>query len=285
MKVGIIGIGYWGKIILNTLSKHNFDISICDIQLDNKFNKYKTFNDYKKLDCDNVFISVPATKHFEICKYFIEKKVNIFCEKPLCTDSKEVEILYDLARQNGVKLFTDWIFTFNSQINRLKDDYDNGKFGNIRSVSMNRLNFGPERFDVNARWDLASHDISIIQYLFGKQPDNVEYVDYKRNKSSYKDDSVICLMDYGDFHVDIHASWFYRRKVRSCVFEFDKCYVKWDDSKGKLQYNWEDKIQKIDTNGKKPLDLSIEKFLYCDNEYLKQQEKLTKNITRVLEWK
>ena len=120
---------------------------------------------------------------------------------------------------------------------------------------------------------------------FYKEPKHVNYIDYKRNKLSYRDDSVICLIDYGDFHVDIHASWFYRRKVRECVLEFDKCYVNWDDSKGKLEYNWGDKIEKIDTNGKKPLDLSIEKFLYCNDEYLIYQEKLTNKITRILEWK
>ena len=171
MKIGLIGLGYWGNIILNNLNSMGFtDIVVSDKLIDKKSSQnYEFVDDYKKLDCERIFICTPTSSHFTLCKYFLEKKINIFCEKPLTTSILEAEKLYDLAFKQDIILFVDWIFTFNSQIQTMKKDYESGKLGKIKSIHMNRLNLGPERFDVNARWDLASHDVSIIQYLFSIQ--------------------------------------------------------------------------------------------------------------------
>ena len=88
MKIGIIGIGYWGKIILRNLESMGKDnIVVCDISFSdkNKYQNYQAFKDYKQLDCELVFITTPTSTHYEICKYFLEKKVKVFCEKPLTT--------------------------------------------------------------------------------------------------------------------------------------------------------------------------------------------------------
>ncbi len=188
MKIGIIGFGYWGKIVFNNLLEmKEKDIILCDISFkeNDNFQNFTTIKNYKEInDCDLVFVTTLTTTHYEICKYFLEKKVNVFCEKPLTLSSSEAEKLYDSAIKNNVNLFTDWIFTFNNQIETIKNDYLKGKLGKIKSILMNRLNLGPERFDVNARWDLASHDISIIQYLFSEQPIKIMWTDYKRNNTS-----------------------------------------------------------------------------------------------------
>jgi len=239
MKIGIIGLGYWGKIILKNLEDLGYnEITLSDISFSQKkqFQNYDNINDYKKLNCDFVFITTPTNTHYEISKYFLEKEIDVFCEKPLTTSLTKVEKLYDIAIKNKVLLFTDWIFTFNSQIDTIKRDYDNGKLGKIRSIFMNRLNLGPERFDVNARWDLAVHDISIIQYLFSKKPINIKWTDYKRNNNSKQQDSSFGLIEYEDFSAIINVSWYYRKKVRECVLEFENYFIVWDDFKRFLQY-------------------------------------------------
>jgi len=297
MKIGIVGQGYWGKIILRNLENMNFkEISLCDIAILNEkhnFNQnYEIFNDYKDLKCDYVFITTPTSTHFEISKYFLENEVNIFCEKPLTTSTTEAEVLYDIALKNNTILFTDWIFTFSSHIKTIKADYENGKLGKVRSIFMNRLNLGPERFDVNARWDLASHDISIIQYLFSEEPVKIRWTDYKRNKDGNQDDSSLGLIEYNEFLACINASWHYRKKVRECIFEFDKYFIVWDDYKRFLQYEdstnlifpiYSGNLSYPCSSYQEPLKESIEAFFSFSKEDLVKQKKLTIDTIKILE--
>jgi len=295
MKIGIVGIGYWGKIILRNLeSMGKRNIVVCDISFPEKSNyqNYEAVNDYKQIDCEYVFITTPTSTHFDISKHFLKKKVNVFCEKPLTTSTSEAEVLYDIAAKNKTMLFTNWIFTFNSHIETIKRDYESGKLGNIRSVFMNRLNLGPERFDVNARWDLASHDISIIQYLFSEEPVNIKWTDYKRNKKAKQDDSSLGLIEFNDFIASINASWHYRKKVRECIFEFDNYFVVWDDYKRFLQYEDSANLSFPIYSGnlsypcsayQEPLKNSIQAFFSFKNEDLVKQKELTIDTLRILE--
>jgi len=294
MKIGIIGLGYWGKIVLKNLeSLGHKDIILCDISFkNNKFQNYDAINDYKKLNFDCVFITTPTNTHFEICKYFLNKKAKVFCEKPLTISSSTAEELYKLALNNKTILFTDWIFTFNNQIDTIKRDYDSGKLGKIKSIFMNRLNLGPERYDVNARWDLASHDVSIIQYLFGEKPITVKWIDYKKDVNSKQDDSCLGFIHYNDFIANINASWQYRKKVRECIFEFENYFIVWDDFKRFLQYEDSSSINFPIYSGNisypcgeylSPLQNSIKNFFSFNEEDMKKQKELTINTIKILE--
>jgi len=294
MKIGLIGLGYWGNIILKNLENMGIkEIIVCDIYLptQDKYQKYEAVNDYKKMNCDYIFISTPTITQYEITKYFLEKGVNIFCEKPLTTSVSEAENLYNIALENNARLFTNWIFTFNNQIETMKNDYENGKLGKIKSVFMNRLNLGPERFDVNARWDLAAHDVSIIQYLFSEEPINVKWIDYKRIKNSKQEDSSLGLIKYEDFSVTINVSWQYRKKVRECVFEFENYFTVWDDFKRFLQYEDASNVSFPIYSGNlsypcseysPPLKNSINTFFSFTEKDMINQKKLTLETIKIL---
>jgi len=295
MKIAIIGLGYWGKIILKNLeSMGKKDLIVCDILLgeNNISEKYTTYKDYKELDCDYAFITTPTSTHYEISKYFLEKNVNVFCEKPLTLSSSKAEELYDIALKNKLILFTDWVFTFNNQIETMKRDYGNGKLGRIRSIFMNRLNLGPERFDVNARWDLASHDISIIQYMFSREPKSIRWTDYRRNSESKQEDSSLGLIKYEDFSATINVSWYYRKKVRECVFEFENYFIVWDDFKRFLQYEDASNVNFPIYSGNlsypcseylPPLKNSINSFFTFSEEEMLNQKDLTISTIKILE--
>ena len=295
MKIGIVGLGYWGKIILKNLERMaKSNITLCDLTFKdrNDFQDYETFTDYKKLDCSHVFITTPTDTHFELAKFFLEKNVQVFSEKPLTTSSSQAEILYDIAFKNKATLFTDWIFTFNSHIDTIKRDYESGKLGEVKSIFMNRLNLGPERFDVNARWDLASHDVSIVQFLFSRQPRDVKWIDYKRSNESVQDDSSLGFLEFDDFTATINASWQYRKKVRECVFEFDNYFVVWDDYKRFLQYEDSTNIQFPIYSGnlsypcnsyEEPLKKTINAFFSFSEEGMIKQKELTIDTLKILE--
>ena len=98
MKIGLIGLGYWGNIILKNLEDMDKkDLILCDAEISGmeQYQNYEKTNDFKKLDCDYIFISTPTSTHYELCKYFLERGISIFCEKPLTITLEESEKLYN----------------------------------------------------------------------------------------------------------------------------------------------------------------------------------------------
>jgi predicted dehydrogenase len=164
----------------------------------------------------------------------------------------------------------------------IKSYYESGKFGKIKNVEMNRLNFGPIRYDVNACWDLASHDVSIIQYIFENEyPNKVNWVNYKRDSLGNRDDTSIGVLQYSEFDCIINVSWQYGSKFRKCIFEFEKGFLIWDDSYEKLTFNGK-KLEK-DPKQSSPLENSLRQFIkFCSSGKLSYDQKtLTENITKI----
>jgi len=270
MKLGLIGYGYWGKI----LYKNIINITSSEVEI---FDTGHDIGEIKKIyECSHVFVATPATTHKEIVEDLLSKKINVFCEKPLVLNKPSVNCLYKLAEKNKVKLFVDWTFLFNDAVNEIKRQFESGELGKIRSVRMNRLNSGPERHDVSAKWDLSSHDVSILQYIFNEFPNKIIWVEKKRNSKSFKNDTCIGILEYLNFDAIIHSSWEYSVKDRECTFEFDAGVLRWDDNSNTMSIN----RSPIDFKKNNfPLENSIKSFLYEKID----QKKLTTQVTEIME--
>lgn len=260
------------------------NIVICEkqkVNFDELGSRYQVVKDYKKLkNIDKVFVLTPASTHYDICEHFLRKGVDVFCEKPLCLEVSETQKLYNIARKNNSKLFVDWIFTFNEQLQFIKNCISSGQFGDLYSVTLNRLNFGPARSDVNARIDLASHDLSILFWLFeDSELKSANWLDYKNNNDSETDDSTIGVLKFSNFAAIINASWHYPTKNRDCVFAFEKGILEWDDTTKNIAFNGEPMSV---PPGRSPLEASILTFFNLDEEKMKNQEQLTYKITGLL---
>ena len=268
--VGLIGYGYWGKILKPNIERVlNTKVIIHD--------PHCGMNNSSEIDkCDYLFVATPANTHREVIDKYISSGKNVFCEKPLTLTKTSAHALYEISESNGSNLFVDWIFTFNDAVNYIKDQYENGAFGNIRSVNMNRLNSGPERKDVSAKWDLASHDVSILQYIFNEYPTSVHWMEKKRNVKSYQNDTCLGYLNYGLFDAIINCSWAYSQKDRRCVFEFDAGVLVWDDTTGILMFNGEN-LEYPRTES--PLEKSINTFV--SGKY--DQKYVTISTTEILE--
>jgi UDP-2-acetamido-3-amino-2,3-dideoxy-glucuronate N-acetyltransferase len=285
-KIGLIGFGYWGKILYKNLKKFNLDISIVDSNgVDLSFvetkDQEKIFKDYHNINVDCVIVSTPAVSHFDVCSFFLKKGINVFCEKPLSLTVSECKDLYKIAEENDSILFVDWVFLYNPAVNKIKEIIDNNILGELLSVTMKRLNKGPIRKDVNARYDLMSHDISIILYLLNKIPENYKFFDFSKNSSSWKDDSCIGLIKFKNHLIcTIECSWEHPVKDRECIFEFEKGVLFWDDTLQKIELPNETFIPPKDES---PLELSLKSFLFLDNFNYHYQKELTLGITKILE--
>jgi len=276
MKIGLIGLGYWGKIILKNLEEMGYrDLVICEkqeVDWQEVGSKYPLVKDYRDLGgCDKVFVLTPATLHYEVCKHFLERGVDVFCEKPLDLSSELCRNLFSIAAKNESVLFVDWLFVYNPAVKKIKSLIS--QIGKPKNIIANRMNYGPVRHDVNARWDLASHDVSIASYILDEEPKNVQWLDFRRDSSSAKEDSVVGILTFENTCVQINASWSFGNKNRLYTLEFDSGFLYWNDSTRTLTWGGED----LNVEAESPLHNSIEAFLSG-----KTNESLTLEITKIL---
>jgi predicted dehydrogenase len=140
---------------------------------------------------------------------------------------------------------------------------------------MNRNNKGPVRTDTNARYDLACHDVSIINFILEKEPTSIKWIDYKRNNLSITSDSCIGLLKYDNIFAQINCSWEYPVKDRTCIFEFKNKTIVWDDKNKTITMNG---IVHTFQENRSPLENSILKFIANDLEYNKETTNICNKI-------
>lgn len=278
MKIGIVGLGHWGKVILRNLRELGHrDIVVCeqrDVDWHEIGEKYRQVRDYRKLSCDAVFVIVPVASHYEVCRHFLERGIDVFCEKPLDTNLKHCQKLYEISDKHNSRLFVDWLFTYNPAVQKIKTLI--GGLGKPKSIIANRMNFGPVRTDVNARWDLASHDVSIGCYLLDEAPVRSEWLDFKRDKNSDQDDSTVGVLEFSETSMQINASWSYGMKNRMYILEFnanENSFLHWDDNTSTILYG----NDVIPIEPKSPLHSSITNFL--NGDWGPEQKDLSLHIT------
>jgi len=274
--IGIVGLGYWGNIILKTLMKMGeTNIVICEkdkSKIKDLGANFETVSDYKELKSDYVFVITPAKTHFDVCKFFLQKNKNVFCEKPLCLDMNQVKKLYNY----GNNLFVDWIFLYNDHFNYIKNILPT--LGNIKSIEFNRLNYGPVRNDVNAFIDLSSHDLSMLCSFFNVKKSKMTVINYKVNKKSKQDDSCICFID-DNIKVLIRSSWENNIKNRDIIFNFEKNVLIWNDVTQTIKINGENIIVK---SLKSPLENSMEKFFLKNSRDYEYNKSITLKVSDII---
>ena len=195
-KIGVIGSGYWGSIIIKTLIELGFkNIIVFDKSLKNKkivkkkFKIIKLESNFLNLLQDknilNFFVATPPSENFKIVKRLLINNKNICLEKPgfsKLNDLKKIEKYLDNSKS---KLMFGYIYYYNDYINKIKNIINQKMLGNIKYVSFSRKNLGPIRNDVDVDYDLTSHDLSIIKKIFNKLPKIKIFKKYALLKKKY----------------------------------------------------------------------------------------------------
>ena len=181
-KVGLIGLGQWGKNIyrnleaLNVIEKvYDNDIKNLSQFVTNKSKIAKKPNDLiLAKNIDHIFIASPASTHKDyIIKSLLNNK-NVFVEKPLCLSLKESHEIKKIASQMNKIVFVGHLLQYHNAFNELKKNIQSGKIGNLKIIKSNRLNFGCIRNEESVLYDLTSHDISMVLSITKKLPIKVE---------------------------------------------------------------------------------------------------------------
>lgn len=237
-----IGVGYWGPNLLRNLA-YNDNIklkTVVDLSPErrefvksNYPNVHTTDNLNEILSDDSiqaVVVSTPVKSHFDLAIQLLNSGKHILVEKPMATTSDEVKQIDALAKKNKLIAMVGHTFLYNSSVRYIKKLIDEGELGEIRYVYSQRLNLGRIRSDVDALWNLAPHDISIIQYWLN-DPIPIEV---SRQGMSFVqnniDDVVFMNIKYpGNIIANIHVSWLDPQKIRKMTVVGSKKMIHYDD--------------------------------------------------------
>jgi len=239
IRIGLIGCGYWGPNYLRIFSQAEGVKLVAAADPDParlaKAARFlpdlKTRASHHELlpEVDAVVIAVPTALHYEVAKDALLNGKHVLCEKPLCTSSTEGAELVRLAAERNLILMVGHIFLFNPAIVFIRHFIKSGELGNLRYITATRTNLGPVRHDVNAVWDLASHDIAVFHWLIGQDVEEVTAVGASYLQPGVEDVATVSLRYPGNVLATIQCSWLDPKKVRRMTVVGSKRMITWDD--------------------------------------------------------
>jgi len=229
INIGIIGCGYWGPNFIRNFGKIEGVNAkyVCDLHA-NRLSHIKglypdvlTTQNYTRIlndkDIDAVVVSTPVNTHYRLARESLLHNKHVLVEKPITDNINEAKVLIKLARRKKRILMVGHTFKFNPGVNKLKWLIDNNKLGKIYYIYSRRTNLGPLRKDVNAVWDLAPHDISILNYILSNSPLSVTARGEKYLPHNLEDVCFITLDYPGRVLAHVQVSWLDPKKIREIV--------------------------------------------------------------------
>lgn len=239
MRVALIGYGYWGINLARTIS--NIEkvelVSIFDNDI-NRISEAKKLYDFETvtsldelldLDIEAVFISTPPASHYAIAKKALLKDKHIFVEKPFTLNLDDAYELIDIAEERDLKYMVDHVFIYSEPVKYLKENLK--ELGDIVYINSRRINLGLFQYTTDVIWDLAVHDLSIIDYLVGLDIEKVSV--FKKKYKDFPNEAIasINLELKSGIVLNINVSWLSPVKVRELIIGGTKKSAVYDDTK------------------------------------------------------
>lgn len=240
LNVGVVGCGYWGSKhvrVLQTLPGVR-GVTAIDrdgdllASLQQQHPNISTCSSFEQgLDVvDAVVIATPPLTHAALAQHALERGRHVLCEKPLATSVAEAETLVELADRAGLTLMSGHTFEHNPAVWKLRELVQSGELGRIYHIDTARLNLGLYQGDVNVIWDLAPHDVSILNFILGAEPDRVMAWAPPHEHHELADVAYLKL-DYDELQLStqVHVSWLDPCKVRRVTVTASKKMVVYND--------------------------------------------------------
>jgi predicted dehydrogenase len=229
IKVGIVGCGYWGPNLIRNfaLCPRAEVVAACDSSparletIGRSFphvTRVGSLDEMLALGLDAVAIATPVFTHYPLAERCLIAGLHVLVEKPLASSVPEARRLIDLAARSGRVLMVDHTYLFSNAVRRIKAIVDDGELGDLYYVDSVRINLGLFQHDINVVWDLAPHDVSIVDYVLGREPRSTSAWGCAHADPDIEDIAYVNV-DYDDrLMANFHVSWLSPVKIRQMIF-------------------------------------------------------------------
>lgn len=180
-------------------------------------------------DLDAVVIATPVHTHYTLARQALLAGKHVLVEKPMCSSSAECLDLIALAAEHKLQLMVDHTFVYNGAVRRIKESIDRAELGEVLYFDSVRINLGLIQSDVNVIWDLAPHDLSVMDYLIGKEPCSVHASGVSLVSGKQEELAYLSLNFDGKFIANFHVSWLSPVKIRRILVGGTQKMVVYDD--------------------------------------------------------
>ena len=240
IRVGIIGYGYWGPRVARNFHDLNGCelVSICDTRPDMLRRAKHTYPDVQVTSdacetitspaIDAVAVITPVWTHFELAKQALENGKHVFVEKPFTSTVEQAEQLIELAERNHLQIMVDHTFLFTGAVKKIRELIDDGTLGRLYYYDSTRVNLGLFQHDVNVIWDLAPHDLSIMDYII-QRPAEALVATGQVHLNGFEDLAYLTIYFPDRIIAHINVNWLSPVKVRTTLIGGEKKMLVWND--------------------------------------------------------
>src|SRR5439155_16420486 len=241
IRVGVIGCGYWGPNLVRNFARNPQSAvqAVCDMRYERAMRvgaeyRIPSVTDRADVvlnapDVDLIVIATPSRSHYTLVKKAILAGKHVLVMKPLATRLDEAEELCSLAETQGVLLAVDHTFVFTGAVRKMKELIESNEIGDIYYFDSVRINLGLIQADVNVVWDLAPHDVSIMDYLIGQDPVSVSATGAAHGGSPNENIAYLMVRYEGSLISHVHVNWLAPAKVRRTIVGGSKKMMIYDD--------------------------------------------------------
>jgi predicted dehydrogenase len=256
MKFGVIGYGYWGPNIVRNLSnlEDSQVIAIAEINPQSRLRAQRAYPSVRvtanaaevisSREIDAIAVVSPVLTHYDLTKAALENGKHVFVEKPFTSTAAQGEELINLAAQKNLKIMVDHTFLFTGAVRKIRQLLDEGSLGNLYYYDSTRVNLGLFQHDVNVLWDLAPHDLSIMDYLIKSDPEAVVATG-QGHLNGHEDVAFMTLYFPEKVIAHINVNWLSPVKVRTTLIGGEKRMLVWNDLEADEKLKVYDKGVKI----------------------------------------
>jgi predicted dehydrogenase len=241
IRMGVIGYGYWGPNLVRNFSAGNGSqvAMVCDMDQQNLKKVKKAYPavrvtaDVDELikdpGVDAVAIATPVFTHHALARKALLEGKSVFLEKPFTHTAAEAEELIELAEKKGLKLMVDHTFLYTGAVRKIKQLVEDGVMGDLYYFDSVRVNLGLFQHDVNVVWDLAPHDIAIMDYVIGTRPQAVVATGAGHFNRGLEDIAYLTFYYPRNVIAHINVNWLSPVKVRTTLIGGQKKMLVWND--------------------------------------------------------
>ena len=240
IRVGVIGYGYWGPNIVRNFQQTEGSrvVAVCDKSDKSLRRAQQAYPELRvtsnaddlltATDIDAIAVVTPVWTHFELAKTALENGKHVFVEKPFTSSTAQAEELIELAERKNLKVMVDHTFLFTGAVRKIRGLIDDGTLGELYYYDSTRVNLGLFQHDVNVIWDLAPHDLSIMDYLITEKPEAVVATG-EGHLNGTADVAFITIYYPNNMIGHINVNWLSPVKVRTTLIGGEKKMLVWND--------------------------------------------------------